>query len=380
MACTLAVVALMVAADAVFLWQMTRVQNEVRRLYLANQRSAATRRLHEKVLQFRERLERLALAQDAGQFEGEMASFTKALSADAEAAREAMRTSESSQAVPLLAMVESIQSVLPPQSAAVAALVEAGDWRAIRERLDNQLLALGLQTTSLADTVDAEAAQEWAEALRTTERVRREVLSVVPATALLTLFLAVWLGVVLTRSITRPLTDVGAAAHALAGGDFQHVIPVEGRDELSDLAVAFNSTAKQLRVLYQALKDNEARFRTIADDTPAYLWMTSEKEEGTFLNRAFRDFLGIGANTGGEVWSGRVHPEDADRVGAKLRAAPTQRRAYTDEFRIRRGDGEYRWVVNQGIPRISPTGGFLGYAGAVLDISERKRAEEDSTR
>ncbi len=301
-ACTLAVVALMMVADAVFLWQMTRVQNEARRLYLANQRSAAAHRLHGKVLQFRERLESLALAQDAGQFEGEMASFTKALSADAEAAREAMRTSESSQAVPLLAMVEAIQSVLPPQSAAVAALVETGDWRAIRERLGNQLRALGLQTTSLADTVDAEAAQEWAEALRTTERVRREVLSVVPATALLTLFLAVWVGAVVTRSITRPLTDVGAAARALAGGDFQHVIPVEGRDELSDLAEAFNRTARQLRVLYQALKDNEARFRTIADDTPAYLWMTSEKEGGTFLNRAFRDFLGIGADMGKTTW------------------------------------------------------------------------------
>jgi signal transduction histidine kinase len=109
---------------------------------------------------------------------------------------------------------------------------------------------------------------------------------------------------------------------------------------------------KQLR----AHREKEDWFRRVANDTPAYLWMSSAtKDENTFINRSLAQFLGTSGEALERVWTGR--------------------RNYSDEFRMRRCDGEYRWMVNQGVPRFSAKGDFLGYAGALMDITERNAAE-----
>jgi PAS domain S-box-containing protein len=129
---------------------------------------------------------------------------------------------------------------------------------------------------------------------------------------------------------------------------------------------------KQLR----AHREKEDWFRRVANDTPAYLWMSSAtKGENTFINSSLAQFLGTSGEALERVWTEHLHPDDAERARKNYSDCFSGRREYSDEFRIRRRDGEYRWMVNQGVPRFSAKGDFLGYAGALMDITERNAAE-----
>ena len=124
------------------------------------------------------------------------------------------------------------------------------------------------------------------------------------------------------------------------------------------------------------LRDREAWFYAVANDTPAYLWMAKDGEENSFINRPLRKFLGAGRQSLASSWSDYVHPDDSGRTRATYLEAMRQARGYTDEFRIRRFDGEYRTVSGEVAPRFSAEGKFLGYAGALVDITDRRNAEE----
>ena len=123
-------------------------------------------------------------------------------------------------------------------------------------------------------------------------------------------------------------------------------------------------------------RDREAWFYAAANDTPAYLWMSSPAQENSFVNKPLQQFLGIDRESLADTWPDYVHPEDAPRTRASYAAAMEQKRGYTDEFRVRRFDGEYRTVAGEVVPRFSATGQFLGFAGALVDITGRRRAEE----
>jgi PAS domain S-box-containing protein len=124
-------------------------------------------------------------------------------------------------------------------------------------------------------------------------------------------------------------------------------------------------------------REREAWFYAAANDTPANLWMASADEENSFINRPLGKFLGTGQDRLSKSWSDYVHPEDAGRARANFLQCLAARRGYTEEFRIRRFDGEYRWVISEAVPRFSPQGGFLGFAGSLLDVTDRKKAEEE---
>ena len=93
--------------------------------------------------------------------------------------------------------------------------------------------------------------------------MQRRVFLLLPATALFTLLVAAMLGVVVTRSITRPLAQLDVGAQALARGEFQHQVAVVGSDELAALAGAFNDATRRLSNLYGELKSSEERFRML---------------------------------------------------------------------------------------------------------------------
>jgi len=129
---------------------------------------------------------------------------------------------------------------------------------------------------------------------------------------------------------------------------------------------------RQLRVH----REREEWFQRVANDTPAYLWMVSGTEGDNFINRSLAEFLGVHDLPLRTDWIKYVHPHDADAVWKKTRECLAERREYSGEFRIRRCDGEYRVVVMHGVPRCSPQGDFLGFAGAITDITERDAAEK----
>jgi PAS domain S-box-containing protein len=125
----------------------------------------------------------------------------------------------------------------------------------------------------------------------------------------------------------------------------------------------------------QALREREEWFRTVANDTPAYLWMSTADAQSSFLNKPMAKFFGIPDQQLDADWALTIHPEDREKDRDLYLECLAARREYVNEFRVRRSDGEYRWVIAQGIPRFSDQGEFLGYAGSLADITERRDAE-----
>jgi PAS domain S-box-containing protein len=125
-----------------------------------------------------------------------------------------------------------------------------------------------------------------------------------------------------------------------------------------------------------ALEESEVRFRVMADETPVALWMCDTERRCTYVNRAWLSFTGRAFDDElCDGWTASVHPEDFGERQAAFGAAFDAREAFTLEYRLRRGDGEYRWVLDHGAPRFDGAGRFAGYIGACLDITERKEAE-----
>jgi PAS domain S-box-containing protein len=132
----------------------------------------------------------------------------------------------------------------------------------------------------------------------------------------------------------------------------------------------------QRKVVEEVLRESEERFRLIADSTPAYLWMASAAGENSFINTTLATFLGTEDHEVGPRWASFVHPDDVAAVTEEFQQALKAQCAFRLEFRMRRHDGEYRWMINLGVPRWSPQGEFLGFAGSLVDVTERKHAED----
>jgi PAS domain S-box-containing protein len=139
--------------------------------------------------------------------------------------------------------------------------------------------------------------------------------------------------------------------------------------------VVFRDTTEARRTR-AALEESEARFRVMADETPVALWMCDGTRQCTYVNRAWLAFTGRHIDEElGDGWTSAIHPEDFAARQAAFSGAIDAREPFTLEYRLRRHDGEYRWMLDHGAPRFDGEGRFSGYIGACLDITERKDAE-----
>ena len=128
----------------------------------------------------------------------------------------------------------------------------------------------------------------------------------------------------------------------------------------------------------QALRESEERFRTLADATPVLIWGSATDKGCNYFNKQWLDFTGRTIEQEmGDGWSQGVHPDDWERCSATYVTAFNARTPFTMEYRLKRHDGEYRWVMDTGVPRFTPDGTFSGYIGSCIDITDRKRTEEE---
>jgi PAS domain S-box-containing protein len=126
-----------------------------------------------------------------------------------------------------------------------------------------------------------------------------------------------------------------------------------------------------------ALRESEARFRVMADSAPVLIWVSNTEGLCNFLNQGWLNFTGRTlAEEIDNGWLEDLHPEDLDCFSNIYLSHFNARKNFQIEYRLRRADGEYRWIFNTGTPRFAPDGQFAGYIGSCIDISDRKQIEE----
>lgn len=127
----------------------------------------------------------------------------------------------------------------------------------------------------------------------------------------------------------------------------------------------------------RALRQSEERYRLIADRAPVMMWTARPDTTLDFLNHTCVEFTGVPLEElMDEGWLNAVHPDDRDHCASIYTPAIEARRPFVMEYRVRRADGVYRWILDSGVPKYGPDHGFLGYIGSSIDITERREAEE----
>jgi PAS domain S-box-containing protein len=120
-----------------------------------------------------------------------------------------------------------------------------------------------------------------------------------------------------------------------------------------------------------------AAFALLADAAPVMLWMSGPERLCTFCNRVWLDFTGRSIESElGMGWATAVHPADASRCLDTYTQAFHRRKPFRMEYRLRRHDGEFRWVLTAGVPRIAGNGAFAGYICSAVDITEHKLSHD----
>lgn len=171
--------------------------------------------------------------------------------------------------------------------------------------------------------------------------------------------------------------DHGLRGRRSDGSEFPIEVAVNyvptGEDMLA-LAFITNITERQKR--REALKESEARFRIMANSAPVMIWVAGSNGKRSFFNEPWLAFTGQSMDDElGDGWTREVHADDLEACLQTYRKAFERRERFEIEYRLRRADGEYRWVLDTGIPRFSGSGALQGYIGSAIDIHERKHAE-----
>ena len=121
--------------------------------------------------------------------------------------------------------------------------------------------------------------------------------------------------------------------------------------------------------------ESEEFFRRMADSAPVMMWMAGPDGLCTFFNKPWLTFRGRTMDQElGDGWAEGVHPEDRDGCMRSYLTAFRARQEFQMEYRLQRADGEYRWIVDSGVPRFDPDGSFAGYMGSGIDIQDSRRA------
>jgi PAS domain S-box-containing protein len=386
-ACFAAIALLMIVGDAIAVLQLHRVETRAWRFYQADQKSLAIMHVYLDVVTFRDILTGLAHDQNPHEFASRATALRDNFLRDvAHAQRTLSAAPDVSQDPTILIRLGTVRAALPSQVDTLLELVKTGDWQAVRFRLAGQVPPLiGLSSSLVAD-VEQEVAQERARALESVQRTRRQLYLVLPITALLILLMAAMLGWHATRRISRPLAELGVGAQALARGEFGYEVDLSGKDELADLARAFNYAAQQLHKLYDDIKRSEAylaesntRLEEAQRITHVGYWewdlatdclIWSDETYRIFGLRPQERPMNVDARR--EM----IHPGDRDRVFREKEETITSGVCYDVEHRIVRPSGEVRVLNSTRAVKKDESGRPTHFYGTVQDITDRKRAEE----
>ena len=141
------------------------------------------------------------------------------------------------------------------------------------------------------------------------------------------------------------------------------------------------NAARMADDLTARLSESEQRFRKLADSAPVLIWQSGTDKLCYYFNKVWLEFTGHTLDQEqGNGWSEYVHPDDYQHCLDVYVTAFERRTSFSMEYRLRRHDGEYRWLIDTGVPCFADDKNFLGYIGSCVDITERKQIEEKLAR
>ncbi|MEO6095113.1 MAG: MEDS domain-containing protein [Fibrobacteria bacterium] len=146
---------------------------------------------------------------------------------------------------------------------------------------------------------------------------------------------------------------------------------------LQQRASSLEAEIVERKRIESALSESEIRFRTMADSAPVMLWMTDAEGAATYVNRPWLEFTGHpwSAELDREPTDG-IHHDDMEKTRQAFSQAMLTRTPFHIEYRYRRFDGVYRWILDAGTPRFSHDNVFLGFIGSAIDITGHKETED----
>jgi two-component system CheB/CheR fusion protein len=147
-------------------------------------------------------------------------------------------------------------------------------------------------------------------------------------------------------------------------------------DRIAGVVATFIDITRR-RIAEDAVRESEAKFRTLSDTAPALIWFNDAEGNNQYVNQQYLEFTGMSAQEiSGQRWQMIIHPEDRESVVAEFGAAVRERRPFHHVMRTRRHDGAWRWIEAVAQPLFDPEGVYRGHVGVSPDITDRKEAEE----
>ncbi len=143
------------------------------------------------------------------------------------------------------------------------------------------------------------------------------------------------------------------------------------------LLIAISDITEKIKA-EEEQRESEWRFRMLADSGLALIWASGTDGKCDYFNKTWLEFTGRSLEEElGDGWAGGVHPDDMEMCLSTYLNAFSNRESFSMTYRLRRHDGEYRWLMDKGTPRYDSRGAFLGYLGHCLDITDLVRAQEE---
>ncbi len=377
------IVLLMLVGNSLLVWQFLLVRQQSDRVSALARELIVVSRFQTDILSLDAKLDSLAKSEDIDGLKREAGRLRSVLLTNTEAVRDALirLPSDVPRDTAILPTVEAVEITLPPQLDAVIALGAASDWNAARLRLANEKKPLEASASNLVRSVDEQVSNQLSRSVAQVERVQGRILLILPLTAFVTLLMSTLLGFAITHSISAPLRQLLQGSTALARGDFDHQVQLSGNDELAHLGAVFNETTAKLRELYRQIQSSEAHLAEAQRlaHMGSWVWQVAGGD-ALHLSEEWYRIYGFDPRRGMPRWEERlqrVHPEDRDKWQATIARAIREKSDYNLEFRIVLPNGTLKWVHTVGHPVSSPAGELVQFVGSSMDVTDRKRSEDE---